>query len=199
MAKAFLAKGKEKRVESGHPWIFKSDIESIQGDAAPGKIVDVYSAKNRFLGRGYINLRSQIAIRLLTDKEEEINDDFLYRRILSAWEYRKRVADPNSCRVIFAEADFLPALIVDKFSDILVVQTLSLGIEQFKPQIIEMLSDIVRPRGIFERNDVPVRELEGLSQQKGFLLGEFDTRVRMAENGILYDVDVENGKVSGLF
>jgi 23S rRNA (cytosine1962-C5)-methyltransferase len=199
MAKAFLAKGKEKRVELGHPWIFKSDIESIQGDAEPGKIVDVYSAKNRFLGRGYINLRSQIAIRLLTDKEEDINDDFLYGRILSAWEYRKRVADPNSCRVIFAEADFLPALIVDKFSDILVVQTLSLGIEQFKPQIIEMLSDIVRPRGIFERNDVPVRELEGLSQQKGFLLGEFDTRVRMAENGILYDVDVENGQKTGYF
>ncbi len=199
MTKAVLAKGKEKRVEYGHPWIFRSDIEEIIGEFIPGDVVDVYSKQNRFLGRGYINPKSQITVRMLTREHEEINADFLYKRIMSAWEYRKKVADLNSCRVVFAESDFLPALIVDKFSDILVVQTLALGIDRYKTQIVDILQDVIKPAGIFERNDVPVRELEGLPQQKGFLSGKFNTRVEMEENGVKFLVDVENGQKTGFF
>ncbi len=199
MSKAFIVKGKESRVEYGHPWIFKSDISHTTGDIYPGDIVDVYSFKNKFLGRGYINPKSQITIRMLTYEQEEINYDFLYKRINAAWEYRKIVADTNSCRAVFAESDFLPALVVDKFSDILVVQTLALGMDRFKPQIVDILDQIIKPRGIFERNDVPVRELEGLPQQKGFLKGKFDTTVEMIENGVRFMVDVENGQKTGFF
>lgn len=199
MAKAILVKGKDKRVEYGHPWIFKSDIADIQGAFTPGDVVDVYSSKNKFLGRGYANPKSQITIRMLTCEQEEINRDFFYRRIASAWEYRKKVADLNSCRAVFAESDFLPALIVDKFANILVVQTLSLGIDRYKSTIVEILEDIIKPDGIFERNDVAVRELEGLEQKKGFLLGTFDTQVEMIENGVKFIVDVENGQKTGFF
>jgi len=199
MAKAILVKGKEKKVEYGHPWIFKSDIEKVEGGFAPGDVVDICSSRNKFLGRGYINPKSQITIRVLTYEHEEINRDFFYKRIMAAWDYRKKVADTNSCRVVFAESDFLPALIVDKFSDILVLQTLSLGIDRYKSQLVEILDEIVKPSGIFERNDVPVRELEGLDQSKGFLKGTFDTNVVMSENGIKFVVDVENGQKTGYF
>lgn len=199
MAKAFLVKGKDKRVEYGHPWIFRSDINNIEGSINPGDIVDVYSSKNRFLGRGYINPKSQITIRMLTYEQEEINRDFFHKRISEAWEYRKKVADTNSCRAVFAESDFLPALIVDKFGDYLVVQTLALGIDKHKHDIVEILDDIIKPLGIYERNDVPVRELEGLDQRKGFLKGKFDTNIEMVENGIKFIVDVENGQKTGFF
>lgn len=199
MAKAFLTKGKEKRVEYGHPWIFKSDIDSIDGSFHPGDVVDVYSGRNKFLGRGYINPKSQITIRMLTYEKEEINYDFLYRRIHDAWDYRKRVADISSCRAVFAESDFLPALIVDKFGDYLVLQTLALGIDKYKAQIVDILGDIIKPAGIFERNDVPVRELEGLDQRKGYLKGKFNTTVEMVENGVKFLVDVENGQKTGFF
>lgn len=199
MAKAFLIKGKEKRTEYGHPWIYRSDIEKIDGSFSPGDIVDIYSNKNRFLGRGYINLKSQIAIRILTYEHENIDYEFLHKRISMAWEYRKKVADPMSCRVIFSESDFLPALVVDKFSDILVVQTTSLGIEKYKAEIVDILNDIIKPRGIYERNDIPVRELEGLVQKKGFLYGEFETNIEMVENGVKFSVDVENGQKTGYF
>lgn len=199
MAKAYLVKGKQEKVEYGHPWIFRSDIEKVEGSFKPGDIVDIYSFKNNFLARGYINPESKITIRILTYENEEINYDFLYKRILTAWEYRKRIADINSCRVIFAESDFLPALIVDKFSDYLVVQTLSLGIDKYKAQISDILDKIIKPKGIYERNDVAVRELEGLKQQKGFLKGEFETKVLMVENGIKFLVDIENGQKTGFF
>jgi 23S rRNA (cytosine1962-C5)-methyltransferase len=199
MAKAFLVKGKEKRTEYGHPWIYRSDIQNVDGSYDPGDIVDICSSRNKFLGRGYINLKSQIAIRIMTYEHEEINYGFLYNRIKNAWEYRQRVADPLSCRVIFAESDFLPALVVDKFNDILVIQTTSLGMEKYKSQIVDILNDIIKPSGIYERNDIPVRELEGLEQIKGFLSKEFDTRVEMVENGIKFMVDVENGQKTGYF
>ncbi|MDP4092176.1 MAG: class I SAM-dependent rRNA methyltransferase [Bacillota bacterium] len=199
MAKAYLVKGKEKRVEYGHPWIFKSDIDITEGSFENGDVIDVYSFKKRFLGRGYINLKSQISIRMLTYEHEEINYAFLYKRIQDAWEYRKKVADINSCRAIFAESDFLPALIVDKFGGYLVVQVLSLGMEKFKPMIIDILDDIIKPLGIYERSDVAVRELEGLEQTKGFLKGNFDTNVEMIENGIKFMVDVESGQKTGYF
>lgn len=199
LAKAFLVKGKEKRVEYGHPWVFKSDIEKTEGSCEPGGIVDVYSHKSKFLGRGYMNPKSQITIRMLTNIHEEIDYGFFRKRIQAAWEYRKKVADPGSCRVVFAESDFLPALVVDKFSDILVLQTSALGIDRFRDEIVDILKEIIQPAGIFERNDLSVRTLEGLEEKKGFLSDPFPTRVRMMENGIQFDVDVENGQKTGYF
>lgn len=199
MAKAILVKSKEKRTEYGHPWIYRSDIQSVEGSCNPGDIVDIYSSRNKFLGRGYINMKSQIAIRIMTYKHEEIDYGFLYDRIKNAWEYRQLIADPQSCRVVFAESDFLPALVVDKFNDILVIQTTSLGIERYKSQIVDILNDLIKPSGIYERNDIPVRELEGMEQIKGFLSKEFNTRVEMQENGIKFMVDVENGQKTGYF
>lgn len=199
MAKAVLVKGKEKRVEYGHPWIFKSDISDVQGSFHPGDIVDIYSSRNKFLGRGYMNPLSQIAIRVLTYEQEEINGDFLYKRISAAWDYRKKIADINSCRAVFAESDFLPALIVDKFAGYLVVQTLALGMDKLKDQVVDILDAVIKPEGIFERNDVPVRQLEGLEQRKGYLKGNFDTRVEMSENGVKFLVDIENGQKTGFF
>ena len=199
MAKAVLVKNKEKRVDAGHPWIFRSDIEKVDGPFLPGDVVDIYSYKNRFLGRGYYNPASQIAIRLLTRLEEKVDRDFLYRRIKAAWEYRKKVADPESCRVVFAESDFLPALIVDKFADVLVLQPLALGMDRHKKDITDILQELIKPSGIYERNDVPVRELEGLPLQKGFLSNPFPTKVLMKENGVKFLVDVENGQKTGFF
>ena len=199
MAKVNIAKGREKRVVYGHPWIFRSDINNIEGNFEPGDVVDIYSSKKKFLGMGYINLNSQIAVRMLSTEHETVDRDFLYKRILAAWNYRKLITDTGSCRVVFAESDFLPALIVDKFADCLVVQTLSLGMERYKNEIVDILDDIIKPAGIYERNDVPVRELEGLSQTKGFLKGEFNTKVSMVENGLKFIVDVENGQKTGYF
>lgn len=199
MAKAFIVRGKENRIEYGHPWVFKSDISHTDGDIVPGDVLDVYSSKNKFLGRGFYNPKSQITIRMMTYEHEEVNYDFLYKRINDAWNYRKQVTDINSCRVVFAESDFLPALVVDKFSDILVVQTLALGMDRYKNDIVNILDDIIKPRGIYERNDVPVRQLEGLEMQKGFLKGPFDTLVEMTENGVKFLVDVENGQKTGFF
>lgn len=199
MAKAFIVKGKENHTEYGHPWIFKSDISHTDGEITPGDVVDVYSSKNKFMGRGFYNPQSQITIRMLTYEHEEINYEFLYNRISDAWNYRKQVADVNSCRAVFAESDFLPALVVDKFSDVLVVQTLALGIDRYKSEIVDILDQIIKPRGIYERNDVPVRQLEGLQMQKGFLKGPFDTLVEMTENGVKFLVDVENGQKTGFF
>lgn len=190
-----------KRILSGHPWVYKTEIDKIEGDYIPGGIVNVYSHKREFIGKGYINLKSMITVRLLTrDISEEINEDFFRKRIQIAWNYRKRVMeDLNSCRVIFAEADFLPALIVDKFGNYLVVQTLALGIEQYKDTIVKLLVEIINPDGIFERNDVYVRELEGLPQKKGYLYGKFDTLQQFEENGIRFFIDLENGQKTGYF
>lgn len=200
MAKVIIEKGKQKRVESGHPWVFKNEVSDIQGDYNPGDIVDVYNFKDRFIGRGYINPKSQILVRIMTrDIDEKIDEEFFRRRITDAWEYRKKVTDTNSCRVIFAEADFLPALIVDKFGDYLVIQTLALGIDIWKDTIVKILNEVIHPKGIYERNDVHVRELEGLQMEKGFLSEPFDTMVKIVENGINFYVDIENGQKTGYF
>ncbi|AFK86714.1 MULTISPECIES: class I SAM-dependent rRNA methyltransferase [Thermoanaerobacterium] len=190
-----------RRILSGHPWIYKTEIDHIEGNYEPGGIVDVYDHKKNFIGRGYINLKSMITVRLLTyEKDELINEDFFKKRILRAWEYRKRIMDNlNSCRVIFGEADFLPALIVDKFGDYLVVQTLSLGMEKYKTLIVNILLELLKPKGIYERNDVSVRMLEGLPETKGFLYGNFDTIQQFEENGVKFWVDIENGQKTGYF
>jgi 23S rRNA (cytosine1962-C5)-methyltransferase len=199
MVKVTLKKGEEIRIQMGHPWIFDNEVKSIEGAYVPGDIVDVHDFKGVFLGRGYINNKSKIIVRLLTRQHEEINREFFKKRITDAWEYRKKLVDTSSCRVIFGEADFLPALIVDKFGDYLSVQTLSFGIEKYKDTIIELLEEIIQPKGIYERNDVPIREKEGLEQQKGFLRGEFDTTVEIKENEIKMLVDIANGQKTGYF
>jgi 23S rRNA (cytosine1962-C5)-methyltransferase len=199
MTKVTLKKGEEKRIQMGHPWVFDNEVKSIEGSYEPADIVDVHDFKGGFLGRGYINPKSKILVRILTRQQEEINREFFRKRISDAWEYRKKLVDTNSCRVIFGEADLLPALIVDKFGDYLSIQTLALGIEKYKDMIIELLQEIVQPKGIFERNDVQIREKEGLEQKKGFLVGEFDPIVEIMENEIKMLVDIEGGQKTGHF
>lgn len=200
MAKFFLRKKAGDRVVNGHPWIFANELGDSEGTAEPGDIVDVYSYNGSFVGKGYINPASQIRIRLLTrKKDEQVNDEFFYNRIKEAWEYRKQIGYVENCRLIFGEADQLPALIIDKFNDYLVIQTLALGIDKWKDAIVAALQKIFSPKGIYERNDVPVRELEGLAQQKGFLSAPFDTNIILNENGLKFYVDIENGQKTGYF
>lgn len=199
MAKAILRKTRETRVHSGHPWVFLSDIDHVEGGFEPGDVVEVMSSKGGFLGRAFYNPRSQIALRMLTTKDEIVDADFFHRRVERAWAYRKQFADPMSCRAVFAESDFLPALVVDKFADVLVMQTLCLGIEKWKRELVEILNDVIHPAGIYERNDVPVRRLEGMEQMTGLLSGQVPDRVDMVENGIHFLVDVKNGQKTGFF
>lgn len=199
-AKYFLRKKISDRVISGHPWIFANELGDHDGEAEPGDIVEVYSSNGSFVGRGYINPASQIRIRLLTRKTSEVvNADFFKRRIQTAWDYRKQIGYVENCRLIFGEADFMPALIIDKFNDYFVIQTLSLGMELWKEAIVKALQEIFSPKGIYERNDVPVRELEGMQQQKGFLTAPFDTNIIINENGLKFHVDIENGQKTGYF
>jgi 23S rRNA (cytosine1962-C5)-methyltransferase len=200
MAKIFLRKKISSRIADGHPWIFGNEIGDEDGAYEPGDIVDVFSSNGSFVGRGYINPASQIKVRLLTrNQQEQINDEFFYNKILKAWNYRKRLGYIENCRLIFGEADELPALVIDKFNDYLVIQTLSLGIERWKGAIVNALNTIFKPKGIYERNDVPVRELEGMQQIKGFLSEPFDTNIIINENGLKFHVDIENGQKTGYF
>ncbi|MFB6455085.1 class I SAM-dependent rRNA methyltransferase [Chitinophaga sp. Hz27] len=200
MTKVFLKKKIQNRVLLGHPWVFGNEVNEIDGPVDAGDIVDVFTHQGTFVGRGYINPQSQILVRLLTrDKREEINDEFFYRRLLKCWEYRKKIGYVENCRLVFGEADEMPALIIDKFNDYLVIQTLALGMEKWKGAIVDALNRIFNPKGIYERNDVPVRELEGMQQQKGFLSAPFDTNVIINENGLKFHVDIENGQKTGYF
>ncbi|MFN3698866.1 MAG: class I SAM-dependent rRNA methyltransferase, partial [Dictyoglomus sp.] len=197
--KVLIKKDVLKKILLGNPWIYHNEILKIEGEASPGDIVNIYDSSKSFVGRGYINPNSKITVRILTRREEEIDKEFFRERILKAWEYRKRLVDIQSCRIVFGEADFLPGLIVDKFEDILVMQTLALGIDRFKKIIVEVLDEIFQPRGIYERNDLSVREIEGLPQIKGFLKGNFDPIIEIEENGLKILVDVENGQKTGYF
>lgn len=200
MAKFFLRKRVGDRVVNGHPWIFANELGNDDGTSSPGDIVEVYSSGGSYVGTGYVNPSSQIRIRLLTrDRNETINDHFFYKRILEAWQYRQKIGYTENCRLIFGEADGLPALIIDKFNDYFVLQTLALGIDKWKGAIVAALQKIFKPVGIYERNDVPVRELEGLPQQKGFLTAPFDTKIIINENGLKFHVDIENGQKTGYF
>jgi len=199
MAKAILRKTRETRVRAGHPWIYASEIENVEGEIENGDIIDVCNFRGGFMGRGFYNANSQIIIRMLTYKDEPCDADFFRRRVETAWNYRKLLCDPESCRLIFSESDFLPGLVVDKFADVLVMQSLSLGIDKVKDVIADALMDIVKPRGIYERSDVPVRRLEGMEQVTGLLRGEVPDRVIMTENGIKYSVDVQDGQKTGFF
>ena len=161
MAKAVLIPGKEKRVLGGHPWVFRSDIAQVSGTYEPGDVLDVVSSRGRFLGRAFYNPKSQISLRMMTLHDEPVDRDFIFRRVREAVEYRRAFADLHSCRLIFAESDRLPALIVDSFGDVLVMQCLALGMERYKQDVTDALVELLHPAGIYERSDVPVRALGG--------------------------------------
>ena len=194
----YLRRGREQRVLGGHPWVFRSDIEREDG-AADGLPVRVLTSAGRFLAMAVYNPRSQISLRILSRRDEPIDGAFIRGRVHRALDYRRRFADLNSCRLIFAESDGLPAVIADKFGEVIVLQILCLGMERFKGDIVDALAQELSPRGIYERNDVPVRELEGLTQQTGLLFGEVPDRVEMQENGVRFLVDVKEGQKTGFF
>ncbi|MEN9571612.1 MAG: hypothetical protein RL172_2843 [Bacteroidota bacterium] len=203
MKSIILNKNISRRVELGHPWIFGNEVNRGKLlDAAPvaGEIVNVLAHDKSFIGRGYVNPQSQIMVRLLSrDKAETIDEQFFLHRIKKAWQYRQQIGYTENCRLVFGEADDLPQLIIDKFNDYFVIQTLALGIDVWKPAIVKAIEQLFAPKGIYERNDVPVRELEGMQQQKGFLSAEFDTNIVINENGVLFNVDVANGQKTGFF
>lgn len=200
MYKVVLRKKIADRVAKGHPWIYNNEINTVDAGAGPGDIVEVYNSQHNFIGRGYYNPASQIQVRLLTrDAKEQIDKEFFYQRILSCWQYRQKLGYTENCRLVFGEADGLPSLIVDKFNDYFVLQTMSLGMDIWKDAIVEALERIFSPKGIYERNDVPVRELEGLEQKKGFLSSPFPTEIVIRENGLQFIVDIENGQKTGYF
>lgn len=200
-----LRKGEGRTIKAGGMWIFDNEIESIMGAFTNGDIVVIHDFDGYPMGKGFINQNSKIEVRLLTrNSRQEINREFLKQRVKDAWEYRKKTVDISSCRVIFGEADFLPGLVIDKFSDVLVVESLALGIDRFKLEIIDLLKEIlsedgIRIKGVYERSDAKVRLNEGMERVKGFIGEEFDTNVEIVENGVRYIVDVKDGQKTGFF
>ena len=200
MAKVTLNRKISQRVAHGHPWIFGNEVNKVSENVAPGEITDVHTHDDKFLGRGYYNPQSQIQVRILTrNKNEEINDAFFLKKLSEAWKQRQQMGYIENCRLIFGEADGLPQLIIDKFNDYFVIQTLALGIDVWKDAIVKAINQIFSPKGIYERNDVPIRELEGMQQQKGFLSAPFDTNIIINENGLQFHVDIANGQKTGYF
>ena len=200
-----LKKGEGRMLKSGGLWIFDNEIASILGSFEDGDIVAVHDFDGYGLGKGFINRNSKIRVRMMTrNRHQEIDEAFLKMRVQEAWDYRKKVSDTGSCRVIFGEADFLPGLVVDKFSDVLVVQSLALGIDRLKDQIVELLKEVlavdgIKIRGVYERSDAKVRRQEGMELYKGFIGEAFDTNVDIEENGVRYMVDVKDGQKTGFF
>ena len=208
-----LKKGEGRTIKAGGAWIFDNEIDTITGTFTNGDIVVVHDFDGYPMGRGFINQNSKIRIRMMTRKADQlIDDNFLRMRVQNAWDYRKQVmaggndnaSDLNCCRVIFGEADFLPGITVDKYADVLVVECLALGMEQFKVKIVELLKEVlaadgINIRGVYERSDANERKKEGLPKVKGFIGAEFDTNVEIVENAVHYMVDVENGQKTGFF
>ena len=200
-----LKKGEGRTLKAGGAWVYDNEIDSIMGSFENGDIVTVHDFDGYFLGYGFINTKSKITVRILSRKKDTVIDDaFLEERVQAAWEYRKQVIDTGSCRLIFGEADFLPGIVVDKFADVLVVESLALGIDKLKQQILDAVKrvlekDGITVRGIYERSDAKVREQEGMERYKGFIGEPFDTRVEIVENGVKYIVDVEDGQKTGFF
>ncbi len=200
MTKVTLNRKISQRVSNGHPWVFGNEINNVKGEAAPGSIVDIHTHDDKFLGRGYYNPQSQIQVRILTrNKQEEINDAFFLKKISEAWKQRQQMGYTENCRLIFGEADGISQLIIDKFNDYFVIQTLALGIDVWKDAIVKAINQVFNPKGIYERNDVPIRELEGMQQVKGFLSEPFDTNIIINENGLQFHVDIANGQKTGYF
>ena len=201
-----LKKGAGRTLKQGGPWIYDNEVESIMGSFTEGDIVLVHDFDGYPLGRGFVNRNSKLTVRMMTrDRDTEVDESFLRMRVKNAWEYRKKVMDDiSSCRVIFGEADFLPGLVVDKFADVLVVESLALGIDRFKGMIVDILKELMEAdgihiRGVYERSDAKVREQEGMERIKGFIGEPFDTKVEIVENGVRYYVDVKDGQKTGFF
>lgn len=200
-----IKKGEARALKAGGMWIYDNEIDRIEGDFVDGDIVCVQDFDGYPLGSGFINTRSKLTVRMLTRKKDAVIDElFIEKRVQDAWEYRKAAVDTTSCRLIFGEADFLPGIIVDKFSDILVVESLALGIDRLKPIILNKLKivlarDGIQIRGIYERSDAKVRLQEGMERFKGFVGEAFDTKVEIEENGVRYCVDVKDGQKTGFF
>lgn len=200
-----LKKGEGRTTKSGGAWIYDNEIESIAGGFTNGEIVAVHDFDGYPMGRGFINQNSRIRIRMMSRRaDQQIDAAFIRSRVKAAWEYRKKTVDTSACRLIFGEADWLPGLVVDKFSDVLVVQSLALGIDRFKEEILKDLKELlaedgIKIRGVYERSDARERQKEGMERVRGFLGPEFDTKVQIVENGVKYIVDVKDGQKTGFF
>jgi len=200
-----IKKGEGRAFKSGGLWIYDNEIDKIDENFVNGEFVEVHDFDDYPLGIGFINTNSKITIRMMSRHADTVIDrEFLKKRVENAWDYRKKTVDISSCRVIFGEADFLPGLVVDKFSDVLVVQSLALGIDRLKNTIVELLLELferegIHIRGVYERSDAKVRKQEGMECVKGFLSEPFDTKVEIVENGVRYFVDVKEGQKTGFF
>ena len=200
-----IRKGQGRSLKAGGAWIYDNEIESVNGAFENGDMVTVEDFDGYPLGTGFINTKSKLTVRMMSRRKDTVIDsDFLEMRVRSAWDYRKAVTDTSSCRVIFGEADFLPGIVIDKFSDVLVVESLALGIDRLKPVIVDklkkvMAEDGITIRGVYERSDAKVRLQEGMERHKGFIGDAFDTKVEILENGVRYMVDVEDGQKTGFF
>ena len=200
-----LKKGEGRALKAGGAWVYDNEIESVMGSFEDGDIVQVRDFDGYGLGKGFINRHSKIRVRMLTrNPAQEIDRELLRKRVRDAWEYRKRTVDTGSCRLIFGEADFLPGIVADKFSDVLVIQSLALGMDRWKEVLVEelkaaLLEDGIRIRGVYERSDAKEREKEGMERVKGFIGEPFDTNVEIVENGVRYLVDVKDGQKTGFF
>lgn len=203
--KVILKKGEGRTIRSGGLWIFDNEIDRITGRFKNGAIVDVYDDRGYPLGRGYINQNSKIRIRLMTRKiDQEIDRDFIMMRLENAWNYRKQIMDTASCRIVFGDADFMPGLVIDKYEDVLVIQSLTLGIDRYKLLIVECMKEILQKdgltiRGVYERSDAKERLKEGMERIKGFIGESFETRIQIEENGVRYWIDVAEGQKTGFF
>ena len=200
-----LKKGEGRTLKAGGMWVFDNEIDSVMGAFENGDIVTIQDFDGYFLGYGYINMHSKIRVRLLSRKKDAVIDAvFMEQRVRDAWNYRKETIDTDSCRLIFGEADFLPGIVIDKFSDVLVVESLALGIDRWKLVIVDLVKKVlaedgVQIRGVYERSDAKVRLQEGMERSKGFIGESFDTKVEIVENGVRYQVDVEDGQKTGFF
>lgn len=200
-----IKKGQGRTLKAGGAWIYDNEIDTITGDYQNGDMVSVEDFDGYTLGHGFINTNSKLTVRMMSRKKDAfIDDSFMEMRVRNAWEYRKATVDTSSCRIIFGEADFLPGIVIDKFSDVLVVESLALGIDRLKPVIVEKLKKILAEdgisiRGVYERSDAKVRLQEGMDRYKGFIGEPFDTKVEIVENGVRYMVDVEDGQKTGFF
>ena len=200
-----IKKGEARSLKAGGMWIYDNEIARIEGEFENGDMVKVLDFDGYVLGSGFINTRSKLTVRMMSRKKDAVIDEnFIEMRVRNAWEYRKATVDTSSCRLIFGEADFLPGIVIDKFSDILVVESLAIGIDRWKPVILEklkkvLLEDAISIRGVYERSDAKVRLQEGMERYKGFIGEPFDTRVEIVENGVRYLVDVKDGQKTGFF
>lgn len=200
MAELILARGRERRLKNRHPWVYRNEIDEVRGDFNPGDIVDVLDSRGRFMARGYVNPQSEISVRVLTFTREDVDEAFFRRRLEAALDYRRLVMPgEHSFRVVFSEGDLLPGLIVDKFGDYLSVQFLTLGMDQRRDMILDVLEALLSPGGIYERSDVGTRRLEGLEERKGLLRGRVPQVVTVQENGLKFIVDVHGGQKTGFF